>query len=229
MGKPLKQNCLGILSLYGFAAATATHFERKQHMKKTISLILCAAMCAALFAGCGKQNAAPGATEAIETTEAPAPQYASSLELLDAVWNAFPEDARFPAGGGDEAHDTNGTGAFDVKAYGETFQYLILLDDSLMDKLTGDAATLMHMMNTNTFCSAAMQLQEGEDPAAFAESYKTIVQSNHWMCGFPDTVVVLNLGSFVLTAYGKNDPIQNFKDIAVSLGAQLLVEAPAES
>ena len=49
------------------------------------------------------------------------------------------------------------------------------------------------------------------------------------MCGFPDTVVVLNLGSFVLTAYGKNDPIQNFKDIAVSLGAQLLVEAPAES
>ena len=37
-------------------------------MKKTISLILCAAMCAALFAGCGKQNAAPGATEPIETT-----------------------------------------------------------------------------------------------------------------------------------------------------------------
>ncbi|MBO5170075.1 MAG: hypothetical protein J6B70_04975 [Oscillospiraceae bacterium] len=198
-------------------------------MKKTISLILCAAMCAALFAGCGKQNAAPSATETIETTEAPAPQYASSLELLDAVWNAFPEDARFPAGGGDEAHDTNGPGAFDVKAYGETFQYLILLDDGLMDKLTGDAATLMHMMNTNTFCSAVMQLQEDEDPAAFAESYKTIVQSNHWMCGFPDTVVVLNLGSFVLTAYGKNDPIQSFKDIAVSLGAQLLVEAPAES
>ena len=195
-------------------------------MKKLISLILCAALCAAVFAGCGKQES-PAATT--ETTEA-APAYASSLELMEAIWAAFPEDDRFPAAGGDEAHDTmDGPGAFDVSAYGETFQYQILVDENLMDKLTGDAATLIHMMNTNTFCSAAMQLKNAGDATGFAEIYKEIVQGNHWMCGFPDTVVVLNLGDFILTAYGADDLIQQFKNGAVSLGATLLVEGPAEA
>ena len=192
-------------------------------MKKLISLTLCAALCAALFAGCGKQEA-PAATE---TT---APAYGSALELMEAVWATFPEDDRFPAAGGDEAHDTmDGPGTFDVNTYGDTFQYQILVDENLTGKLTGDAATLIHMMNTNTFCSAAMQLTNAGEASSFAEIYKEIVQGNHWMCGFPDTVVVLNLGQYVLTAYGADDLIQQFKDGALSLGATLLVEAPAEA
>lgn len=196
-------------------------------MKKLISLILCAALCAAVFAGCGKQETPAATTEA---TEATAPAYASSLELMEAVWATFPEDDRFPAAGGDEAHDTmDGPGAFDVTAYSDTFQYQILVDENLTDKLTGDAATLIHMMNTNTFCSAAMQLKNAGDASSFAEIYKEIVQGNQWMCGFPDTVVVLSLDNYVLTAYGADDLIQQFKDGAVSLGATLLVEAPAEA
>ena len=194
-------------------------------MKKTISLMLCAVVCLSLLAGCGKQPAAPTAPE---TTALQESTYASSLELLDAVWNAIPEGDRFPAGGGDEANTAEGPGKFDVSAYPETFQYLILVDDSLMDKLTGDAATLMHMMNTNTFCSAAMALKDAQEAEAFAQSYKELVQSNRWMCGFPDTVVVLQLGGYLLTAYGKEAPIQSFVAAAQGLGAALLVEAPAE-
>ena len=85
------------------------------------------------------------------------------------------------------------------------------------------------MMNANTFCSAVMQLKEGTDAASFADHYQELVQSNHWMCGFPDTVVVLNLGSFMITAYGADDLIQQFKNSAASLGANVLVEAPAEA
>ena len=192
-------------------------------MKKLISLSLCAILCLSLFAGCGKQEA-PAATE---TT---APAYGSALDALYAVWETIPEDDRFPAAGGDEARDAmDGPGSFDVNAYGETFQYQILVDDELMGKLTGDAATLIHMMNTNTFCSAAMRVAEGTDVAAFAEHYKEIVQANHWMCGFPETMVVLNLGDIVFTAYGHDDLIQLFKSGAQSLGATLLVEAPAEA
>lgn len=200
-------------------------------MKKCISLILSAVLCVSLFAGCGKQNAAPSTAETTQATETTAPassQYAASVDLLDAIWKEIPADKQFPAGGGDEAHPTDGPGAFDVNAYAETFQYLILVDENLLDKLTGDAATLIHMMNTNTFCSAAMQLKDAGDAEAFAQSYKEIVQSNHWMCGFPDTLVVLSLDDKMITAYGKDDPIQAFKDAALSLGAQLLVEAPAE-
>lgn len=191
-------------------------------MKKIVSLLLCTALCLSLFAGCGKKAAA---TEPEATVNNP---YATSLELLNAIWAAIPEADRFPAGGGDESHSSDGPGSFDVSAYPETFQYLILVDNDLMDKLSGDAATLMHMMNTNTFCSAAMQLKDDADAEAFATRYKELVQSNQWMCGFPDTVVVLNLGGYVLTAYGKEAPIQSFKTAAQSLGAQLLVEAPAE-
>lgn len=193
-------------------------------MKKLISLTICAALCLGLFAGCGKQET-PAATEGTS-----APAYATALDALTAVWYTFPEDDRFPAAGGDEAHDTmDGPGVFDINAYGETFRYQILVDDELMGKLTGDAATLIHMMNTNTFCSAAMRVAEGTDVSAFAEHYKEIVQANHWMCGFPDTVVVLNLGELIFTAYGADDLIQLFKSGAQSLGATLLVEAPAEA
>ena len=197
-------------------------------MKKFVSLMLVFTLCAAMLAGCG--SAGKQETSAPTETTQSAPAYDSALALMEAVWATYGESERIPAAGGDMEHDNmDGPGLFDIEKNAEMFQSLILVDETLLGMLENDAATLLHMMNTNTFCSAVMQLQEGEDPAAFAESYKTIVQSNHWMCGFPDTVVVLNLGSFVLTAYGKNDPIQNFKDIAVSLGAQLLVEAPAES
>ena len=136
----------------------------------------------------------------------------------------------FPAAGGDEAHDTtDGPGAFDINAYGESFRYQTLVDENLTGKLTGDAATLIHMMNTNTFCSAVMELKNAGEASSFGEVYKEIVQGNHWMCGFPDTLVVLNLGNFVLTAYGADDLIQLFKNGAQSLGATLLVEAPAEA
>ena len=204
-------------------------------MKKLISLTLSAALCLGLFAGCGKQNA-PAATE----TTAPAYYgtvsrygliaYASSLEVLEKVWATFPEEDRFPAAGGDEAHDTtDGPGAFDINAYGESFRYQTLVDENLTGKLTGDAATLIHMMNTNTFCSAVMELKNAGEASSFGEIYKEIVQGNHWMCGFPDTLVVLSLGDFVLTAYGADDLIQLFKNGAQSLGATLLVEAPAEA
>ena len=192
-------------------------------MKKLISLTLSAILCLSLFAGCGKQ-------ETPATTETAAPAYGSAGELLEAGWATFPEDDRFPSAGVDEAHDTmDGPGAFDIATYADTFQYQTLVDENLTGKLTGDAATLIHMMNTNTFCSAAMQLTNAGEASSFAEIYKEIVQGNHWMCGFPDTVVVLNLGQYILTAYGHDDLIQLFKSGAQSLGATLLVEAPAET
>lgn len=197
-------------------------------MKKLISLALCAALCAMLFAGCGSTATDAATTATTTETTQPAPAYASALEVLEAIWAQVPEDQRFAVAGGDEAHPTEGPGTFDAAAYGDTFRYQILVDDALMANLTGDAATLMHMMNMNTFCSAAMAVTEGTDTAAFAESYKTLVQGNRWMCGFPETMLVMELDNFVITAYGHDGNIQNFKTAALAIGATLLVEAPAE-
>lgn len=203
-------------------------------MKKFISLLLCGVLSAGILAGCGKTDNQPTTVPTTGTvTEAPAEEtkgtasYESAEALLKAVHAAMKEE--FPASGGDEAHGAEDVGSFDISAYGESFQAQILVDDSLVEQVKPEAATLLHMMNTNTFCAAAMQLTDAANGESFAESYKTLVQSHHWMCGFPDTVVVLSLGDYILTAYGYDDLIQDFKTAAQSLGANVLVEAPAEA
>lgn len=203
-------------------------------MKKFISLLLCGVLSAGILAGCGKTDNQPTTVPTTGTVmEAPAEEtkgsasYESAEALLKAVHAAMKEE--FPAAGGDEAHGAEDVGSFDISAYGDSFQAQILVDDSLVEQVKPEAATLLHMMNTNTFCAAAMQLTDAANGESFAESYKTLVQSHHWMCGFPDTVVVLSLGDYILTAYGYDDLIQDFKTAAQSLGANVLVEAPAEA
>ena len=122
-----------------------------------------------------------------------------------------------------------GAGEFDLSVYGDSFQAQILVDEELTAMVKPQAATMLHMMNTNTFCSAVMQLNDAADAEAFASHYQQIVQSHHWMCGFPDTVVVLRMTDYVITAYGADDLIQAFKTAAQGLGAEVLVEAPAEA
>lgn len=203
-------------------------------MKKFITLLLCGALSAGIFAGCGKTDTKPttvpttetvteAATEETKTTAA----YESAQALLEAVHAAMQEE--FPAAGGDEAHAAEGVGSFDISAYGDSFRAQILVDESLTELVKPEAATLLHMMNTNTFCAAAMQLTDDANAENFAKSYQTLVQSHHWMCGFPDTLVVLSLGDYILTAYGHDDLIQDFKTAAQGLGAELLTEAPAEA
>ena len=191
-------------------------------MKKLISTLLTGALLAGLLTGCGCNSAPTTATEETKTSAS----YESAQALLEAIYSGM--DQEFPAAGGDEAHDTEGPGSFDISAYGESFQYQILVDEELTAMVKPQAATLLHMMNSNTFCSAVMQLEDAKNAESFAQHYKTIVQSNHWMCGFPDTMLVMNLGDYVITAYGADDLVQSFKTSAVALGAEILVEAPAE-
>lgn len=202
-------------------------------MKKIVSTILVFALCAAMLTGCGKSNTAPETTAPATTQETtqPAASYENALALMEAVWASYDEGERFPAAGGDAEHDNmEGPGLFDLEKNAETFQYLTLINEELMAMLENDAATMLHMMNTNTFCSAAAALKDPTSAADFAESYKTLVQNNQWMCGFPDTVIVLSLGRYVITAYGKDDPIQTFKSKVLELEPQttVLVEAPTE-
>ena len=199
-------------------------------MKKFVSLMLVFTLCAAMLAGCG--SAGKQETSAPTETTQSAPAYDSALALMEAVWATYGESERIPAAGGDMEHDNmDGPGLFDIEKNAEMFQSLILVDETLLGMLENDAATLLHMMNTNTFCSAAAALKDPAAAAEFAESYKTLVQNNQWMCGFPETVIVVSVGKYVVTAYGKDAPIQTFKDklLALEPQATVLVEAPTEA
>lgn len=49
------------------------------------------------------------------------------------------------------------------------------------------------------------------------------------MCGFPDKVIVVSVGEYVIVAFGHTDIIDTFKTkcLAADTSAKLLVEAPA--
>lgn len=199
-------------------------------MKKMISILLVMLMSVSMLAlaGCsgndnGDGNNAGSDTPAIESAQA----------FYTDVWAKFAEDDKFPSGGGDAEHSTeDGPGQFLLtEENAESFKYLLHVTDELYDMLEDDVSTLQHMMNTNTFCSAVAKLKDASKAAEFAESYKTAIQGQRWMCGFPDKVVVISVGDYVVMAYGLEDNINNLVAAcsAVEESAKVLVDAPAEA
>ena len=53
--------------------------------------------------------------------------------------------------------------------------------------------------------------------------------AKQWMCGMPDTMVVIDVdGQYVLTAYGADEMIETFNTNALSAldGAKVVLDAP---
>ena len=189
-------------------------------MKKLTSLILCGALCAGILVGCGKtdgnstaSSSTAAATEATTeaTTEAVAPSYESAQALLESIHKAMPDDAEFPAAGGDyETSVDDAPGAFDP-SNADNLNFLLTVpteDASLID----DAASLMHMMNANTFTCGALRVKNGDDAAKLAEDLRDAIQNKQWMCGFPDKLVIATLGNYVVSVYGDEELVNTFRD-----------------
>lgn len=216
-------------------------------MKKTISFILAIIMTFAVLTlaacnktdnGGGTSTAAPDGTKAPATdattpaeTEPPKPAIESAAAFYTQVWNSLTDDQKFPAAGGDVDHSADAPAKFNFTTENlDTFKWWLHVTDELMAQIDqSDVATLMHMMNTNTFCSAMAKLTDPSKAAEFAEAYKTAIQAQHWMCGFPDTVIVISVGDYVIMAYGSTNIIENIKNasLAADSSAKLLIEAPA--
>lgn len=188
-------------------------------MKKILSVLMAVAMTAALAAcgGTGDNGGDNGGA---------ASKYESALDVLKAAEMAQAEDQRFPIMGGDSANMTeNMPGAFDTSKT-EELDTALALPASEAEKID-DAASMVHMMNANTFTAAAYHLVDGTDVTAFAEAVKENVMAKQWMCGMPDTFIVINVdGHYVLTAFGADEIIQSFKTTTLSAleGAEVIVE-----
>lgn len=118
-------------------------------------------------------------------------------------------------------------GSFDISKTQE-LEYTLGFPLDQLDKVE-DAASMVHMMNANTFTGAVYHLKEGEDMDAFAEAVKSCILAKQWVCGQPETLVVINVdGRYVITAYGVAELIEVFKGHALSAleGAQVITEAP---
>jgi len=148
------------------------------------------------------------------------------LSILETVWASYADDEKFAAAGGDyENMVMDAPGACGL-ADAEALDALFGIPAASLGSVSA-AASLMHMMNANTFTSACYELRSGVDAQAFAGELKDSILARQWMCGFPETLIIIEVEGCVISAFGNGDIIQLFKDkIAASYTSTVLVEEP---
>ena len=187
-------------------------------MKKLVAILLCATIGISVM-GCGNKKEP-------ENGAGTASKYESALDVLTTVADAYAEDQKFPMAGGDsENMSTEGPAAFDISKTEELTTSLTLPESEI--KHIDDAASLVHMMNANIFTGAAYHLTDDADMKDFSKAVEESVLSKQWICGMPDTLVILKADDeYVVTAYGEAEIMETFKENAeASLdGSEVILE-----
>ncbi len=148
-----------------------------------------------------------------KATKAPVkkPAKASPVEILKKVWASYADEEKFPAAGGDmtEANmNMEGPGVYGLED-AEGFTATTHFPADAMSKIDS-AATLMHMMNANTFTCAAYRLVNSADAKALAGEVKDSIMSTQWMCGFPEKLVIAVVDGCVISCFGNGEIVDNF-------------------
>lgn len=141
----------------------------------------------------------------------PAAAVDDALTILNAIWNTYSDEEKFSAAGGDSEHAVDGApGSFDA-SNADSLSYLLTFpadDASLIDS----AASLVHMMNLNTFTCGAFHVADANNVTRLADDLRTTIQAKRWMCGFPDKLVIVTVGQSVLSVYGNEELVNTFRD-----------------
>lgn len=175
-------------------------------MKKLLTVCLAAVMMMGLTA-CGAKEEKK-TTEEVKESVVVAD---SAVEILEKVWAAHGDDQKFACAGGDYNNSVmDAPGAFDV-ADTESLDAMLGVPKDVAGDID-DAASLMHMMNANTFTGGVYHLTDSSKQQSFADALKTNIMNRQWMCGFPDTLIIVSVGDeYVLSAFGAADIIDTFK------------------
>lgn len=166
-------------------------------MKKIVSLALAMLLVLSL-AACGGKNSGTG-------------DVSDALTLLNTVWATYSEEEKFPVTGGDYDHPVDDApGAFDI-SNADNMDYMLGFPGPSVANLV-DAASLMHMMNANTFTCGALRAANADEVEGLAQDMRDAIQSKQWMCGFPDKLVVFTYDRYVVALYGNEDLVNTFRD-----------------
>lgn len=135
----------------------------------------------------------------------------STADLLNRVWDAFAEEEKFSAMGGDyENAIDNAAGIFNTEDTENLTHMLYIPANSVT--MIDEAASLIHSMNANTFTGAAFHLVDSADAETLAMEIKENILNTQWMCGFPDEMAIYTVnGEFVVSAFGNAEIMENFK------------------
>lgn len=181
--------------------------------KKIIAVILALAAVITVFAACSNSK-----------EDSSSSQYESSEAILNTVWDKFAEDEKFAAVGGDAENSVSDkAGKFNIKDT-DTLTVTYAFPSSQLENID-EAATLMNMMNSNSFTAIAFHITEGADMNAIAEDYKTSLTEKHWMCGMPDGFAIIKVDSEYMIAVFAQTSLEPFKTYAAEVltGSEVLI------
>lgn len=167
----------------------------------------------------------PAETPSETPSETPAAQDTGALSLLTSVWSTYSEDDKFPAAGGDAEHSVDDApGSFDV-SNADSLTYQLTFPSADVSLIDG-AASLVHMMNLNTFTCGAFHVSDADNVSTVAADIRSAVQGKQWMCGFPDKLVIFTSGQYVVSVYGNESLVNTFRDkfVAAHSGASTVYD-----
>ena len=171
-------------------------------MKKWIAMLL-AVMTAVSLTACAAKNG--GQETASDIPDA--------LTILDTVWASYSEDEKFPAAGGDysEANMTDGKPGTVGLENASDVEYLLSIPASVV-AMADDGASLFHMMNGNTFTCGTLRLTDAGKLDEAAKEIRDYIMAKQWMCGFPDKLIVVSVGNYIVECFGAEDLVNTFRD-----------------
>lgn len=166
-------------------------------MKKILALIMATIFIFTLSA-CGSKE--------------PVSDIKDSLELLTTVWNSYKEEDKFYVYGGDFSEANNvmdAPGVFSIED-AEVLDSTLAFPAASVSKIDG-AASLVHMMNGNTFTAGAYHVADYNNTESLVTEIKDNIDNRQWMCGFPEKLVILTVDDlYVVAVFGSADIIDTF-------------------
>ena len=174
-------------------------------MKKILALLLAAVMVLSL-AACTDKGSEGGATS---PSGAQTNQPKSALEILEKVWSKYSTDEKFPATGGSEKHmEEDKPGKFDVSD-AEALDFELGFPKANASEID-DAASLMHMLNQNNFSCGVYHIKGSGNAEALAGKIKENILARQWLCGFPEKLVILTVGDYIVSVFGAGELTDTF-------------------
>ena len=174
-------------------------------MKKILALLLAAVMVLSL-AACTDKGSEGGATS---PSGAQTNQPKSALEILEKVWSKYSADEKFPATGGSEKHmKEDMPGKFDVSD-AEALDFELGFPKANASEID-DAASLMHMLNQNNFSCGVYHVKDSGNVEALAGKIKENILARQWLCGFPEKLVILTVGDYIVSVFGAGELTDTF-------------------
>ena len=174
-------------------------------MKKILALLLAAVMALSL-AACTNKGSEGGATS---PSGAQTNQPKSALEILEKVWSKYSADEKFSATGGSEKQmKEDMPGKFDVSD-AEALDFELGFPKANASEID-DAASLMHMLNQNNFSCGVYHVKDSGNVEALAGKIKENILARQWLCGFPEKLVILTIGDYIVSVFGAGELTDTF-------------------